>query len=252
MRRGADRLVDSTVAAPRRPAPPAGRPAAARAAPRGRWAWCRSVRPASCAAPCPTASTSRADERRRRCGPATTVSGGHRRLVYAAAAFDRSGTVGRDRPDRNARSLLGGTVVWFAVAAVIVVLLAVAVAALAGQGARPPAARPPRPPPDRRRRPGGSRCPTRPRRRRRGGRPVPLRQRHGRHPRTARGLEQQFLLSVSHDLRTPLTSIQGYAEAIADGTAPDPAAAGGVILRESRRLNRLVRDLLDLARLDAH
>lgn len=66
----------------------------------------------------------------------------------------------------------------------------------------------------------------------------------------SRGLEQQFLLSVSHDLRTPLTSIRGYAEAIADGTA-EPRAAAGVILDESRRLERLVRDLLDLARLDA-
>lgn len=67
----------------------------------------------------------------------------------------------------------------------------------------------------------------------------------------SRGLEQQFLLSVSHDLRTPLTSIRGYAEALADGAAPDPAVAGGVILSESRRLERLVRDLLDLARLDS-
>lgn len=68
----------------------------------------------------------------------------------------------------------------------------------------------------------------------------------------SRGLEQQFLLSVSHDLRTPLTSIRGYAEAIGDGTAPDHGAAAGVILSESRRLERLVRDLLDLAKLDAH
>ena len=67
----------------------------------------------------------------------------------------------------------------------------------------------------------------------------------------SRGLEQQFLLSVSHDLRTPLTSIRGYAEAIADGAAPDPSAAAGVILTESRRLERLVKDLLDLAKLDA-
>ena len=36
----------------------------------------------------------------------------------------------------------------------------------------------------------------------------------------SKGLEQQFLLSVSHDLRTPLTAIRGYAEAITDGTAP--------------------------------
>ncbi len=67
----------------------------------------------------------------------------------------------------------------------------------------------------------------------------------------SRGLEQQFLLSVSHDLRTPLTSIQGYAEALADGTTADAPLAGSVILAESRRLGRLVRDLFELASLDA-
>jgi len=67
----------------------------------------------------------------------------------------------------------------------------------------------------------------------------------------SRGLERQFLLSVSHDLRTPLTSIRGYAEAIADGAAPDDRAAAAVILAESRRLERLVRDLLELAKLDS-
>lgn len=66
----------------------------------------------------------------------------------------------------------------------------------------------------------------------------------------SRALEQQFLLSVSHDLRTPLTSIRGYAEAITDGTG-DPARAAGVIRSESRRLERLVADLLDLAKLQA-
>ena len=71
----------------------------------------------------------------------------------------------------------------------------------------------------------------------------------------ARGHERAFLLSVSHDLRTPLTSIRGYAEAIADGTVQGPDArirAAEVISSESRRLERLVADLLDLARLDAH
>jgi two-component system sensor histidine kinase BaeS len=67
----------------------------------------------------------------------------------------------------------------------------------------------------------------------------------------SRGVERQFLLSVSHDLRTPLTSIRGYAEAIADGAIADPADAGNVILAESRRLERLVRDLLDLAKLES-
>lgn len=66
----------------------------------------------------------------------------------------------------------------------------------------------------------------------------------------SKGLEQQFLLSVSHDLRTPLTSIRGYAEAINDG-AGDPKNHAGIILHESKRLERLVADLLDLAKLQA-
>ena len=66
----------------------------------------------------------------------------------------------------------------------------------------------------------------------------------------SRGLEQQFLLSVSHDLRTPLTSIRGYAEAISDGNA-DPQRAASVIRSESARLERLVADLLDLAKLQS-
>jgi two-component system sensor histidine kinase BaeS len=67
----------------------------------------------------------------------------------------------------------------------------------------------------------------------------------------ARGLERQFLMSVSHDLRTPLTSIRGFAEAISDGATTDVERAATVIASESRRLERLVRDLLDLAKLDA-
>jgi two-component system sensor histidine kinase BaeS len=67
----------------------------------------------------------------------------------------------------------------------------------------------------------------------------------------ARRTEEDFLLSVSHDLRTPLTSISGWAEALADGTAPDATTAGDRILAEAGRLDRLVRDLLDLARLRA-
>jgi signal transduction histidine kinase len=66
----------------------------------------------------------------------------------------------------------------------------------------------------------------------------------------SRGLERQFLLSVSHDLRTPLTSIRGYAEAITERKAR-PGQAATVILSEARRLERLVGDLLELAKLDA-
>jgi two-component system sensor histidine kinase BaeS len=67
----------------------------------------------------------------------------------------------------------------------------------------------------------------------------------------SRQAERDFLLSVSHDLRTPLTSIRGWSEALADGAAPDPAAAGATIGEAAARLDRLVGDLLDLARLRA-
>jgi two-component system sensor histidine kinase BaeS len=66
-----------------------------------------------------------------------------------------------------------------------------------------------------------------------------------------RSRERQLLLSVSHDLRTPLTSIRGFAEAITDGATDDTSRAAGVIIAESRRLERLVGDLLDLGKLEA-
>ena len=67
----------------------------------------------------------------------------------------------------------------------------------------------------------------------------------------AKAAERHFLQSVSHDLRTPLTSIRGFAEAIEDGATPDAVAAAGVIASEARRLQRLVGDLLALATLEA-
>jgi two-component system sensor histidine kinase BaeS len=65
--------------------------------------------------------------------------------------------------------------------------------------------------------------------------------------------QRNFLLSVSHDLRTPLTAITGYAESLAGGVVPpdETAQVGGVVLGEAKRLERLVGDLLDLARLGA-
>jgi two-component system, OmpR family, sensor kinase len=67
------------------------------------------------------------------------------------------------------------------------------------------------------------------------------------------GRQRDFLLSISHELRTPLTAVTGHAEALADGviTGDDTRAAGTVMLSEAHRLNRLVSDLLDLARLGA-
>ena len=65
----------------------------------------------------------------------------------------------------------------------------------------------------------------------------------------ARAAERQFLLSVSHELKTPLTAIRGYAEGLAEGVL-DPGEAAETIGREAVRLERLVRDLLDLARMN--
>ncbi len=70
----------------------------------------------------------------------------------------------------------------------------------------------------------------------------------------SRRAQRDFVANVSHELKTPLTSIQGFAQAILDGTAEDRANiehAAQVIFDESDRLRRLVEDLLDLARLDA-
>jgi two-component system, OmpR family, sensor kinase len=65
----------------------------------------------------------------------------------------------------------------------------------------------------------------------------------------ARAAERQFLLSVSHELKTPLTAIRGYAEGILDEAfAADEAAT--IVAKEAERLQRLVQDLLDLARMN--
>jgi two-component system OmpR family sensor kinase len=65
----------------------------------------------------------------------------------------------------------------------------------------------------------------------------------------AREAEKSFLLSVSHELKTPLTAIRGYAEALQDG-AIDPEDVAATVIVESARLERLVGDLLDLARMN--
>ena len=67
--------------------------------------------------------------------------------------------------------------------------------------------------------------------------------------------ERQFLMSVSHELRTPLTAIKGHVDAIRDGLFDDPElerASLDVVAGETIRLERLVGDVLDLAKLNAH
>ncbi len=66
--------------------------------------------------------------------------------------------------------------------------------------------------------------------------------------------QREFVANVSHELKTPLTSIQGFSQAILDGTAHTPEErrqAAQVIYDESARMHRMVLDLLDLARLDS-
>jgi signal transduction histidine kinase len=70
------------------------------------------------------------------------------------------------------------------------------------------------------------------------------------------GLDAQrdFVANVSHELKTPLTSIQGYSQAILDGIAADPQSvqrSAGIIQDEAERMGRLVTELLDLARIES-
>lgn len=67
--------------------------------------------------------------------------------------------------------------------------------------------------------------------------------------------ERQFLMSVSHELRTPLTAIRGHVDALRDGVIDDPELVEGsldIVAAEAVRLERLVGDIVDLAKLRAH
>ena len=71
----------------------------------------------------------------------------------------------------------------------------------------------------------------------------------------AEALERNFLMTVSHELRTPLTAIRGHVEALLEGVVEDEEARSyslEVISLEADRLERLVGDVLDLAKLDTH
>jgi signal transduction histidine kinase len=72
--------------------------------------------------------------------------------------------------------------------------------------------------------------------------------------RTAHQMQRDFLANVSHDLKTPLTAIQGFSQAILDGAVQGQDGTTGaarIINTEARRMARMVSDLLDLARLES-
>jgi two-component system phosphate regulon sensor histidine kinase PhoR len=71
--------------------------------------------------------------------------------------------------------------------------------------------------------------------------------------RRADQIRRDFVANVSHELRTPLTAIRGYVEALMEGdtSADESRRFMDIIARHTRRMERLVKDLLRLARLDA-
>ena len=66
-------------------------------------------------------------------------------------------------------------------------------------------------------------------------------------------LRRNFISNVSHDLRSPLTSINGFIEGILDGTIgkEDQERYLRKVLQESRRLNKLTNDILDLSKIES-
>ncbi len=72
-----------------------------------------------------------------------------------------------------------------------------------------------------------------------------------REVQTTQQSQRDFLANVGHDLKTPLTSIQGYAQAIIDNAIDHPVHAAEVIYSEAARLSRMVNALTDLARLQS-
>ncbi|WP_210135574.1 ATP-binding protein [Staphylococcus sp. GDX8P80P] len=67
-------------------------------------------------------------------------------------------------------------------------------------------------------------------------------------------MKKDFIANVSHELRTPISLLQGYTESIVDGIVTEPNEIRdslSIVLDETKRLNRLVNELLNVARMDA-
>lgn len=63
--------------------------------------------------------------------------------------------------------------------------------------------------------------------------------------------QKQFFENASHELKTPLMSIQGYAEGIQTGVIPDAGKAAGYIISEADKMRNLVEEILSLSRLES-
>ncbi|MEJ7329098.1 sensor histidine kinase, partial [Staphylococcus epidermidis] len=66
-------------------------------------------------------------------------------------------------------------------------------------------------------------------------------------------LRREFVANVSHELKTPITSIKGFAETLIEGAKNDEDSLNmflNIILKESNRIESLVMDLLDLSHIE--
>ena len=72
------------------------------------------------------------------------------------------------------------------------------------------------------------------------------------HLEQAEGMRRHLIGDVSHELRTPLTSIKGYMEGLMDGVLPPSPETYEQVHKEAERLARLVDDLQELSRVEAH
>ncbi|AEM79900.1 MULTISPECIES: sensor histidine kinase [Thermoanaerobacter] len=66
-------------------------------------------------------------------------------------------------------------------------------------------------------------------------------------------MRKDFVANVSHELRSPLTSIQGYIDGILDGTIPKEKACDylKIVQKETRRMSRLINDFLEMTKLES-